>query len=135
MNMKNYFKLLLALLGISTLVTAANAQDHSAEGAQIYTDYCEACHQVGGEGYEDIYPALKDNEFVNGDKEELIYLLLEGRAGMPTFISDLEVDQLTTIINYIRNSWGNASGEITQEEMDAAYDEIAEEDDGFGPGN
>ena len=135
MNMKNYFKLLLALLGASTLMTSANAQDHSAEGAQIYTDYCEACHQAGGEGYEDIYPALKDNEFVNGDQEELIYLLLEGRAGMPTFISDLEVDQLTTIINYIRNSWGNTAGEITQEEMDAAYDEIAEEDDGFGPGN
>jgi hypothetical protein len=54
---------------------------------------------------------------------------------MPTFISDLEVDQLTTIINYIRNSWGNTAGEITQEEMEAAYDEIAEEDDGFGPGN
>ena len=133
--MKNYFKLLLALLGVSTLMISANAQDHSVEGAQIYMDYCEACHQAGGEGYEDIYPTLKDNKFVNGDQEELIYLMLEGRAGMPTFISDLEVDQLTTIINYIRNSWGNTAGEITQEEMNAAYDEIAEEDDGFGPGN
>lgn len=133
--MKNYFKLLLALMGATTLISAANAQDHSAEGAQIYTDFCEACHQPGGEGYEDIYPALKGNEFVLGDQEEVIYLLLEGRAGMPTFISDLEVDQLTTIINYIRNSWGNAAGEITQDDMDAAYAEIAEEDDGFGPGN
>ncbi|MCC3862056.1 c-type cytochrome [Pseudemcibacter aquimaris] len=133
--MKNYFKLLVALMGATTIISNANAQDHSAEGAQIYTDFCEACHQPGGEGYEDIYPALKGNEFVLGDKEELIYLLLEGRAGMPTFISDLEVDELTTIVNYIRNSWGNAGGEITQEEMDVAYEEIAEEDDGFGPGN
>ena len=133
--MKNYVKVLLAMVGISALSSAANAQDHSAEGAAIYTDFCEACHQVGGEGYEDVYPPLKDNVFVLGDSEELIYLLLEGRAGMPTFIADLEVEELTTIINYIRNSWGNAAGDITQDEMNSAYDEIAEEDDGFGPGN
>lgn len=133
--MKNYMKLLLALFGATTIFSVANAQDHSANGAAIYTDFCEACHQVGGEGYEDIYPALLNNEFVLGDPEEVIYLMLEGRAGMPTFIADLEVEELTTIINYIRNSWGNAADEISQEEMDVAYDEIAEEDDGFGPGN
>mgnify|MGYP003624618265 CR=1 FL=1 len=133
--MKNYFKILFAIIGVTTLTAAASAQDHSAEGAEIYVDYCEACHQVDGEGYEDIYPALKDNAFVLGDQEELIYLLLEGRAGMPTFIADLEVEQLTTIINYIRNSWGNAGGEISQDAMDEAYEFIAEEDDGFGPGN
>lgn len=133
--MKIYMKLLLALFGASTLISVANAQDHSSEGAAIYTDFCEACHQVGGEGYEDIYPALKDNEFVLGDPEEVIYLMLEGRAGMPTFIADLEVEELTTIIDYIRNSWGNAAGDISQEAMDVAYEEIAEEDDGFGPGN
>ena len=90
---------------------------------------------VGGEGYEDIYPALKNNALVLGDQEELIYLLLEGRAGMPTFIDDLEVMQLTTVINFIRNSWGNLAGKINHEQMNAAYEEIAEEDDGFGSGN
>lgn len=133
--MKKLYVLILALIGSTTFLSAASAQDHSAEGAEIYTDYCEACHQVEGIGFEDVYPPLKDNVFVNGDPEELIYLLLEGRAGMPTFIADLEAEELTTIINYIRNSWGNASGEITQEEMDLAYEEIVEEYDGFGPGN
>lgn len=133
--MKKYFKILFAIIGVATITSTASAQDHSPEGAEIYVDFCEACHQVGGEGYEDVYPALKDNAFVLGDPEEVMYLLLEGRAGMPTFIADLEVEQLTTIINYIRNSWGNAAGEISQDAMDAAYEEIAEEDDGFGPGN
>ena len=133
--MKNYLKILFAIAGISALFSTASAQDHSQEGAAIYVDFCEACHQVGGEGFEDTYPPLKDNIFVLGDSEELIYLMLEGRAGMPTFIADLEVEELTSIINYIRNSWGNAAGEISQEVMDAAYEEIVEEDDGFGPGN
>lgn len=133
--MKKLYVMFMALIGSVTFLSAASAQDYSAEGAEIYTDFCEACHQVGGEGFEDVYPPLKDNVFVNGDPEEVIYLFLEGRAGMPTFIADLEVEELTTIINYIRNSWGNSAGEITQEEMDVAYEEIAEEDDGFGPGN
>ncbi len=133
--MKKIIHVIIALVGFSALFSAAYAQDYLEEGEQIYVDFCEACHQPGGEGFEDIYPALKDNEFVLGDKEEVIYLLLEGRAGMPTFIADLEVDQLTTIINYIRNSWGNDGGEVTQEEVDEAYEFIAEEDDGFGPGN
>ena len=133
--MKKIYLSLIAVMGITTLFSTANAQDHSEAGAQIYTDFCEACHQPGGEGFEDIYPALKGNEFVLGDQEELIYLMLEGRAGMPTFIADLEVDQLATIINYIRNSWGNAGGEVPHDQVEEAYQFIAEEDDGFGPGN
>ena len=133
--MKKLYQIVIVLLSISALTSMANAQDHSAEGAAIYTDYCEACHQIGGEGFEDVYPALKENVFVQGDSEELIFLMLEGRAGMPTFIADLEVDQLTTIINYIRNSWGNTGGEVSQDDVDEAYELIAEDDDGFGPGN
>ncbi len=122
-------------MGFSAFFSTTYAQDHSAEGAEIYVDFCEACQQPGGEGFEDVYPALKENVFVRGDTEELIYLMLEGRAGMPTFIADLEVDQLTTIINYIRNSWGNAGGEVPHDQVVEAYQLIAEEDDGFGPGN
>ncbi len=133
--MRNYFNILFITIGTTILISAASAQSYSPEGAEIYTDYCEACHMVNGKGYEDIYPALKNNEIVLGDQEELIYLLLEGRAGMPTFIDDLEVIQLTTVINFIRNSWGNAAGEINQEQMNTAYEELAEEDDGFGDGN
>lgn len=133
--MKKFFKLILVVFSFSIFFSNAYAQDHSADGATIYTDYCEACHQPGGIGYEDIYPPLTDNVFVLGDTEELIYIMLEGRAGMPTFIADLDVDQLTTIINYIRNSWGNTGGEVSLDEVDEAYQYIAEEDDGFGPGN
>ncbi|MBT5073068.1 MAG: cytochrome c [Kordiimonadaceae bacterium] len=130
--MKNYYKLLLALVGIFCLSSNAYAQE---TGEEIYTDYCEACHQPGGEGFEDTYPALKENVFVLGDTEELIYLMLEGRGGMPTFIEDLEVEQITTILNYIRTSWGNAGDEIDPAVVEEAFDFIAEEDDGFGPGN
>lgn len=130
--MKNYTKILLALVGIVGFFSGAYAQDTAEE---IYVDYCEACHQVNGAGFEDTYPPLKDNIFVLGDSEELIYLMLEGRGGMPTFIGDLEVEQITTILNYIRTSWGNSASEIDHAEVEELYEFIMEEDDGFGPGN
>ena len=133
--MNKVTKQLIVIWGLTSLFTTASAQDKAGEGATIYEEFCEACHQPNGEGFEDTYPPLKDNEFVLGDKEELIYLMLEGRAGMPTFIADLEVEQLTTIVNYIRSSWGNKADAIEQAQMDEAYELIAEEDDGFGGGN
>mgnify|MGYP001366425136 CR=1 FL=1 len=132
LKMKNYTKILMANVGILALFSNAYAQEG---GEEIYVDYCEACHQPGGEGFEDTYPPLKENVFVLGDDEELIYLMLEGRGGMPTFVYDLDVEQLTTILNYIRTSWGNAGSEIDPADVEEAYEFIAEEDDGFGPGN
>jgi cytochrome c6 len=134
-SMKKIYKLLLSVMGSLFVTSIAMAQDLSSEGAVIYEEYCEACHQADGVGFEDTYPALKDNVFVLGDKEELIYLLLEGRAGMPTFIEDLEQGQMTTIINYIRNSWGNKADIIEQAQIDQAYELLSEEGDGFGAGN
>ena len=134
-RMKKLYSILFVTMGTFVLFSTAYAQDYLEAGAQIYEEYCEACHQPGGEGFEDTYPALKDNVFVLGDKEELIYLLLEGRAGMPTFMNDIEQDQMTIILNYIRNSWGNKSEIIEQAEVDAAYEVLSEDGDGFGPGN
>jgi mono/diheme cytochrome c family protein len=69
--MRNYFNILFITIGTTILISAASAQSYSPEGAEIYTDYCEACHMVNGKGYEDIYPALKNNEIVLGDQDEL----------------------------------------------------------------
>ena len=52
--MRNYFNILFITISATILISAASAQDYSTEGAEIYIDYCEACHMVGGEGYEEI---------------------------------------------------------------------------------
>lgn len=113
----------------SELLALLNAA--SAPGAELYADFCAACHQEEGQGVGEDFPALVPNAFVTGDKEEVIYLLLEGRSGMPTFIEDLTSEEMVEVINYIRNSWGNKAEKVTLEEVDLLRSEIEEEDDGY----
>lgn len=50
-------------------------------GRAIYSQYCLACHQADGSGVPGLYPPLKDTEWVSGDKERLIRVVLEGIGG------------------------------------------------------
>ncbi|MFI3014193.1 c-type cytochrome [Klebsiella aerogenes] len=98
-------------------------------GASLYADNCSACHQSAGEGYPGIYPALSGNPAVQShDPSSVISLLLEGgqppslRGGadddvMPDFSSQLSDEQIADILNYIRNSWGNAAAEVNEKQV------------------
>ncbi len=116
------------------LISAANAAGmnaNGAAGAELYADFCATCHQPKGDGVKDNFPALTKNVFVNGDAEEVIYLLLEGRAGMPTFIEDLSSKEMSDVINFIRTSWGNKATTVSEEEVEEPRAEIEEDDVGY----
>lgn len=118
--MRKFCKILMTLFCVSTMSSVAVAQEKS-KGEKIYKDYCEACHQPGGVGSEDVYLPLNGNPFVVDDELVLIDLILKGRAGMPAFIEDLEKEELTTILNYIRTNWENEGSKIKQSTMDKQY--------------
>ncbi|SMO69883.1 PQQ-dependent sugar dehydrogenase [Fodinibius sediminis] len=98
-----------------------------AGGEQVYRTYCASCHQQNGEG-TDRYPPLAGTDWVTGDKERLIGVILNGLEGsievngqmynnvMPqhSFLSDDEVAQVLT---YIRKSFGNNARAVSVEEV------------------
>lgn len=85
-----------------------------AEGEEVFMAYCAACHQDGGEGAEDIFPALAGNPLIVGtDGQYLIHLLLTGRGGMPAFQRSLDDDELALVLSYIRSAWGNDASVVT----------------------
>jgi mono/diheme cytochrome c family protein len=75
-----------------------------------------------------MHPPLIESDFVNGDKEELIKITLEGLSGkievngetynsiMPPH-SHLSNKEIADVLTYIRGSFGNNSSEITPEEV------------------
>lgn len=97
-------------------------------GKEVYDAVCLACHMADGSGVPGMHPPLIETEWVNGDKERLIDLVLNGMEGeievngeiynsiMPpnTHLSD---QQIADVLTYIRQSFGNNSGEITSEEV------------------
>lgn len=94
-----YIGMALFVWGIST-----NA---FSSGQETFNQQCAACHQKSGEGIPGAFPALKGNTFVKTETTQLIDTILYGRAGMPSFKSDLDDASLNEVIGFIKTSWGN----------------------------
>lgn len=98
------------------------------EGAKLYSTYCASCHQVNGKGDGTRNPPLAGSEWVTGDKRRLMQLVIHGLSGpitvngvgyneaMPAhgYLTD---GQLISILNYIRQSWGNNAEMISPNEV------------------
>jgi cytochrome c oxidase subunit 2 len=90
--------------------------DLSDRGAKVYASNCVACHQATGKGVPGAFPALEGSKVVLGKQEDLIAILLNGKAGtaMASFkqLSDVE---LAAVATYSRNAWSNkAEDDIVQ---------------------
>jgi mono/diheme cytochrome c family protein len=98
-------------------------------GQEIYINYCLSCHLDQGEGIEGVYPPLAKSDYLMADKKRSIDQILNGVKGeiivngktynleMPGF--DLSDEEVSDVLNYIRNSWGNKGGVVTPTEVKA----------------
>lgn len=101
-----------------------------AAGKAVYDQYCKVCHMENGRGVPNLNPPLRETDWVLGDKERLIGVVLNGLSepieinGMTfqnamaphNFLSD---EQVAGVLTYIRNSFGNEASEVTAEEVAA----------------
>ncbi|MGB5370140.1 MAG: cytochrome c [Flavobacteriaceae bacterium] len=106
--------------------TTMDLPAYMAEGEKVYTQHCLLCHQSNGSGVSGLNPPLKGTEYVTGDQERLLKIMLNGSNvglvvngstysnAMPAFgmLSDEEIANVTS---YIRNSFGNAASAITSD--------------------
>ncbi|MFS4454776.1 PQQ-dependent sugar dehydrogenase [Maribacter sp. 2304DJ31-5] len=104
-------------------------QDNISGGAKTYYTYCSACHQKDGGGAIGRFPPVANTDWVTGDKERLIKIVLEGMEGsievhgetyngvMPQhgFLSDKEIAEVLT---YIRSNFNNRASAIEVEEVE-----------------
>lgn len=103
--------------GIALLSTAVVAQvtppaaEVMAAGATGYARSCAGCH--GAEGGGGAGPSLAGNP-VTASTLGVVQMIIQGYAnhGMPPF-GHLSDDVIAAIASYVRNSWGNAHGEVT----------------------
>jgi mono/diheme cytochrome c family protein len=102
-------------------------------GKPLYTLTCMACHQPTGMGLPGAFPPLAGQEWVTGDSRRLIAITLKGimgamtvdgkiyATGMPspvmTFAQLKDDKNLSDVLNYVRNSFGNKATEAITPEM------------------
>jgi len=98
-------------------------------GKEVYDINCTSCHMEKGEGLEGAFPPLAKSDYLMADKARSIKQILNGASGemvvngktyngeMPAM--DLTDEQVSNVLNYVRNSWGNKSAAVTPAEVKA----------------
>lgn len=100
-------------------------------GEAIYTSKCIACHQADGNGLPGAFPPLASSDYLlSGDNARIILQAINGSSGeivvngvsyngvMPP--QGLTNKEARDVVNYILNSWGNAGGTVTLDDVEAA---------------
>lgn len=85
-----------------------------ALGKAIFDTNCARCHGTGGEGMA--APQLAGNDRLRNAALVIRQIRAGGRS-MPRFGGTLTDGQLAAVGTFVRNSWGNAFGVITQEDV------------------
>ena len=97
-------------------------------GKAVYDSYCLPCHMSNGKGAPGMNPPLVGTEWVLGNKERLIKVILQGLnepveiqgeiyqnvMASHAFLSD---QQIADVLSFVRQSFGNNASEITADEV------------------
>lgn len=105
-------------------------------GKRYYVSFCKACHGEDGQGIKSLAPPLAGSQWVTGDKEPLMAIVLHGMTGpvkvgdhvydkseiageMPAFgqVDKLSASSIAHILSYIRSSWSNDAESISGKEV------------------
>ncbi|MEQ9591526.1 MAG: cytochrome c [Cyclobacteriaceae bacterium] len=131
--MKQLFPFTVGTAIILTLLSFKESQSDleasMKRGREIYTNNCLTCHMGSGEGIEGVYPPLAKSDYLMADKNRSIQQILEGSIGTMTvngvkyngFMTpfNLTDQEVSDVLNYVRNSWGNKGEPITPAEVKA----------------
>ena len=97
-------------------------------GRILYNTYCTSCHQRDGMGDNNRYPPLVESEWVKGNPERLIDIVINGMEGkievdgkiydevMPPH-GHLDDQAVASIVSYVRARFGGVQHSAVKEEM------------------
>jgi mono/diheme cytochrome c family protein len=108
---------------------------YMAKGSKIYSAKCNGCHGSDAKGNGSTFPSLVGSKWVVGETEILAMIILNGLEGpvsngttygvMPPQGIGMTAEDLAGIMTYVRNSFGNAVGDVVTTDMAKAAIEIS----------
>jgi mono/diheme cytochrome c family protein len=132
MRFRRYFAATLTFSAIASLFAFQVIQKFDLKasmerGEGIYASYCLSCHMENGEGIDGVFPPVAKSDYLMADKKRSIHEVIYGVSGemkvngkiyngdMPGF--DLTDEEVSDVLNYIRNSWGNKGAAVLPSEI------------------
>jgi len=119
-----YFVLLFKIS--LNLFTKKPLKESLLDGKEIYNDFCAQCHLEDGKGVKGIYPPLAKSDFlvnVNRTISSIKYglkgpITVNGEKYNSIMVSQgLDDEEISDVVNYILNSWGNSTDKLITEEI------------------
>ncbi|MDE0838021.1 MAG: c-type cytochrome [Kiritimatiellae bacterium] len=113
-------------------------------GNAVYEAGCVACHQPNGKGLERLAPQLAGSDWMKKNDGILIRVILNGLKGpiivkgkdvdssfqvMPGHAHLLDDDNISEVLSYIRNTWGNKGNMVTRESVATVRKVVANRSD------
>jgi mono/diheme cytochrome c family protein len=117
----------------------ANAQllaKQYPKGVALFQSVCQTCHGTDGNGVSGLGPPLNNSEWVQGDKNKVIPIVLYGLAGpvkvtgklytspeitgeMPGIGANKEYtnEDIAQVLSLVRHSWNNNASQITANDI------------------
>jgi mono/diheme cytochrome c family protein len=100
----------------------------AARGEDLYVQHCASCHGQQGAGIGP-FPPLAGAEWVTGDEDTAIRILLHGVQGrievddriynnvMPAFGRRLSDEEVAALLSFVRSAWGNEAEAVSPEDV------------------
>ena len=100
-----------------------------ARGKEVYTTYCMSCHMDEGQGMESMFPPLAKADYLMADTKRSIQQIIYG-ANIEMKVNgtvyntemvavDLKDNEVSDVLNYVRNSFGNKGNAVTPDDVKA----------------
>lgn len=132
-------------------VNQAELAEQYPDGLALFKTACQPCHGEDGKGVPSVAPPLAGSEWVKGDKNRLMAIVLYGLTGpvdvagrryetpevsgeMPGIAHNNTIDEeaLAELLSYIRMAWGNnVDDAILPEELGTIRSEFGDREEAF----
>jgi mono/diheme cytochrome c family protein len=129
---------------------SAGLEKQYPRGVKIFKTVCQTCHGSDGNGIQSLAPPLNESQWVNGDKNKMIAIVLFGLSGpvnvngkvykapevsgeMPGIGSNDEFSDsdIAEVISFIRGSWSNKAGKVTEKDVQKVRQQYKGRDKSF----
>ena len=102
--------------------------DSYKRGKEVYAKVCLSCHQIDGGGVPRLNPPLIKTDYVLGNKQKLIFIVLKGMndripiddeyySNNMASHKNLSDQQIADVLTFVRNSFGNKASIVTIAEV------------------
>ena len=114
------------LLGFGPM---AGARAQAGEGARVFEKVCAACHQADGGVLGEVFPPVRDADYLREDPKRTIHVVINGLSG-PIVVNGVEYDaamppmgylsdeEVAAVLSFLLEEW-NGGGRVTPEEVAA----------------